>query len=139
MASQASQPASPATLWQRHTSACCTMKIAALAALAFLATGNAVTGRVAPQEWVDNYVVAFEQGVELYRRGRASRQQLPLQNAVRLLRRSVQLVSLQNRQAAEPSFYLAASLALLGRTPEAQHVRCVSRLTSTSCSFSVHV
>ena len=115
------------------------MKIAALAALAFLATGNAVTGRVSPQEWVDNYVVAFEQGVELYRRGRASRQQLPLQNAVRLLRRSVQLVSLQNRQAAEPSFYLAASLALLGRTPEAQRVRCVSRLTSTRCSFSVPV
>ena len=76
---------------------------------------------VGDQRWYRDRGAALRLGTELYRSGRTSRLKEPLESAVRVLSRSIELSNaIEPGQAAAPHFYLGATLALLERDGEAE-------------------
>ena len=76
---------------------------------------------VGDQRWYRDRGAALRLGTELYRSGRTSRLKEPLESAVRVLSRSIELSNaIEPGQAAAPHFYLGAALALLERDSEAE-------------------
>ena len=73
------------------------------------------------QRWLHDRGAALKLGIELYRSGRTSRLQDPLEGAVRVLSRAIELSdAIEPGQTAVPHFYLGAALVLLERDVEAE-------------------